>query len=205
MSDRRARSARCSFAPLRTSQQDPVLPVVSRCCIFACTHARRAPVRGTGGARTAAAQHELHCERRPAPAAVHRQIPHALPVGRTLMLIPVPCCPRKALSRVTTYVYRQTLGGPRAARAREIRGTRERGGRGPRPRGRGAPTGPRDAAQSQTSETDSHTKAVNSSRTAVLTSCGLRGGSRIDRRTIKIKDRTPRPRPPHAVSHIAKH
>ena len=93
-----------------------------------CMHARRAPVRGTGGARTAAAQHELHCERRPAPAAVHRQIPHALPVGRTL-------CPRKALSRATTYVYRQTLGGPRAARAREIRGTRERGGRGPRGRG----------------------------------------------------------------------
>ena len=50
-----------------------VIPLGSARCSLVCVRAR--PVRGGTGTRVAAVQQELHTERQPAPAAVHRKNP----------------------------------------------------------------------------------------------------------------------------------
>ena len=67
-------------APARP--QHPCHPLGSARCSLVCFRARRVHASGVGGGpgtRTAAVQQELHSERQPAPAAVHRENPLAGP------------------------------------------------------------------------------------------------------------------------------
>ena len=82
----------------------PVLLWEPTRCSLVCVRARR--VRGGTGARTAAVQQELHTERQPAPAAVHRKNPtRRFPQTRVRRPLARPFC-RAGLGRRSVHPQR---------------------------------------------------------------------------------------------------